>query len=47
MILYLEYYIKECSDILGISGKIDNKDDPKAVLAYVMKELINYKKLNQ
>ena len=43
----LEYYIKECSDILGISGKIDNKDDPKAVLAYVMKELINYKKLNQ
>ena len=25
----------------------DNKDDPKAVLAYVMKELINYKKLNQ
>ena len=43
----LEYYIKECSDILGISGKLDNKDDPKAVLAYVMKELINYKKLNQ
>ena len=43
----LEYYIKECSDILGISGKIDNNDDPKAVLAYVMKELINYKKLNQ
>ena len=43
----LEYYIRECSDILGISGKIDNKDDPKAVLAYVMKELINYKKLNQ
>ena len=43
----LEYYIRECADILGISGKIDNKDEPKAVLAYVMKELINYKKLNQ
>ena len=43
----LEYYIRECSDILGISGRIDIKNDPKAVLAYVMKELINYKKLNQ
>ena len=43
----LEYYIRECSDILGISGRIDSKNDPKAVLAYVMKELINYKKLNQ
>ncbi len=34
-------------DILGISGKINNKDETKAVLAYVKKELINYKKLNQ
>lgn len=42
----LEYYIKECSDILGITGKLDNKHDPKAVLGYVMKELINFKKLN-
>ena len=36
--IYTEEKIKEL---------IDNKDDPKAVLAYVMKELINYKKLNQ
>ena len=42
----LEYYIKGCSDILGITGKIDNKNDPKAILAYVMKELVNFKKLN-
>lgn len=42
----LEYYIKECSDILGITGKIENKNDPKAILSYVMKELINFKKLN-
>ena len=42
----LEYYIKECSDILGITGKIDKKGDPKAVIAFVMKELINFKKLN-
>ena len=42
----LEFYILECADILGISGKIDNKNDPKAVLAYVVKSLINFKKLN-
>ena len=42
----LEYYILQCADILGISSKIDNKNDPKAVLAYVMKSLINFKKLN-
>ena len=42
----LEFYILQCADILGISGKIDNKNDPKAVLAYVMKSLINFKKLN-
>ena len=42
----LEYYILEYADILGISGKIDNKNDPKDVLAYIMKSLINLKKLN-
>lgn len=42
----LEYYINQCADILGISGKIDQKNDPKAVLAYVMKEVIKFKKLN-
>lgn len=42
----LEYYINQCADILGITGKIDNTNDPKAVLAYVMKELINFKKLS-
>ena len=42
----LEYYILQCSDILGISSKIDNKNDPKAVLAYVMKSLIKFRKLN-
>ena len=42
----VEYYIKECSDILGISGKIDNANDPKAILSFVFKQLINFKKLN-
>lgn len=42
----LEYYIKECSDILGITGRLDNRQDSKAILSFVMKELINFKKLN-
>lgn len=42
----LDYYIKECSDILGITSKIENKNDPKAILSYVFQQLINFKKLN-
>ena len=26
----VEYYIKECGDILGVSSQINNPDDPKA-----------------
>ena len=43
----LDYYIKECSDILGITGKLENKNDPKAILSFVFKQLVNFKKLNQ
>jgi len=42
----LDYYVKECSDILGITGKIDNKNDSKAILSYLFKNLVNFKKLN-
>lgn len=42
----IEYYIKECSDILGITSKIENKADAKAILSYVFGELANFKKLN-
>jgi intraflagellar transport protein 52 len=42
----LDYYIKECSDILGITGKIENKNDPKAILSFLFKQLVNFKKLN-
>ena len=42
----IEYYIKECSDILGITAKIENKGDPKGILSYVFTELANFKKLN-
>jgi hypothetical protein len=42
----LDYYIKECSDVLGITGKIENKGDPKAILSFVFKSLVDFKKLN-
>lgn len=42
----IDYFIKECSDILGITQKIDNKGDPKAILSYVFNELASFKKFN-
>jgi len=42
----LEYYIKECGDILGVSAQISNQDDPKAILHYIFQEIIKYKSAN-
>lgn len=39
----IEYYIKECGDILGVSQHISNPDDPKAILHYVFSEIFKYK----
>ena len=40
---YVEYYIKECGDILGVSSHINNPDDPKAILHYIFQEIVKYK----
>ena len=42
----LDFYIRECSDIMGISNKVENKNDPKVILSYVFNQLVNFKKLN-
>jgi len=42
----VENYIKDCADILGISSKIENKSDAKAILSFVFNELAAYKKFN-
>jgi intraflagellar transport protein 52 len=39
----IEYYIKECGDILGVSSQIGNPDDPKAILNYIFQEVVKYK----
>ena len=42
----VEYYIKECGDILGVSQQINNPDDPKAILHYIFQEIVKYKSSN-
>lgn len=39
----VEYYIRECGDILGVSQQISNADDPKAILHYIFQEIVKYK----
>jgi len=43
----LEYYIRECGDILGIMEKLDdNSKDAKHVLDYAFRSIVNWKRLN-
>ena len=42
----IEYFIKECGDIMGVSQSISNPDDPKAVLNFIFQEIIKYKSSN-
>jgi len=39
----IEYYIRECGDILGVTQNVENPDDPKAILHYIFQEIIKYK----
>ena len=39
----VEYYIRECGDILGVSQHVSNPDDPMAILSYVFHEIFKYK----
>ena len=38
----VEYYIKECGGILGVSQYV-NGDDPKQILHYIFTEIVKYK----
>lgn len=42
----VEYYIKECGDILGVAQHVENGDDPKAILHYIFQEIVKYKSSN-
>jgi len=39
----IEYYVRECGDILGVSQYVSNPDDPKAILNYIFQEIVKYK----
>ena len=44
----LEYYVRECGEILGISGKLaTDRRDAKHILEYVLHQVVEFKKLNQ
>ena len=42
----IEYYVRECGDILGVSSQVENPDDPKAILHYIFQEIVKYKSSN-
>ena len=44
----LEYYVRECGDILGISMKLPaDSRDAKHILEHVFTQVVEFKKLNQ
>lgn len=42
----LEYFVREAGDMLGVSDKVKNRSEPKAILKYILEEIINFKKIN-
>lgn len=42
----IEYFIRECGDIMGLSQFIQHPDDPKAILHYLFQEIVKYKSSN-
>lgn len=44
----LEYYIRECGEILGITQRLSKEHRTgKHILEYVMRQIVGFKKLNQ
>jgi hypothetical protein len=37
----LEYFIREAGDILGISDKVKNRSEPKAILKYILDQFVS------
>ena len=35
----IEYYVRECGDILGVTQNVENPDDPKAILHYIFMQI--------
>jgi intraflagellar transport protein 52 len=42
----LEYFVREAGDMLGVSDKVKKRSEPKAIIRYLLEQIINYKKSN-
>jgi len=38
--------VREAGDILGVSDKVKNRSEPKAIIKYLLEQIINFKKNN-
>jgi intraflagellar transport protein 52 len=44
----MEYYVRECSEILGVTNKLPaDARDAKHILEYILAQVAEFKKLNQ
>lgn len=39
----VDYYVRQCGDVLGVSKHVADMENPKAILHYVFMELVNFK----
>lgn len=44
----LEYYVRECGNILGVTQKLDSdSQSAKHVLGFIFERIVEFKKFNQ
>ena len=43
----LEYYVRECGGILGVTNDVSGPQDAKHILEHIFFQLVEYKKVNQ
>ena len=36
----LDYFVREAGDILGVSEKVKNRGNPKAIIKYVLEQIV-------
>jgi intraflagellar transport protein 52 len=36
----IEYFVREAGDILGISDKVKNRAEPKAIIRYIAEQIV-------
>lgn len=39
----VDYYVKSCGDVMGVSGNVQDSSNPKEILYYVFKEICKFK----